>query len=114
MIDIGISRYNLWTIGITTRPNTRKEEHVNPKSWRIWQANSLMAVQNTESHFIKLGMSGGPEEISMTDLLSMCIFFKFTTGVYQQMINANDNLTQDIVARLIIFNYEYCEREPDV
>lgn len=48
-----------WTIGITTRPDARKEEHGNPKSWMVWQANSLQAAQNTENHFLRLGMKGG-------------------------------------------------------
>lgn len=59
IIGKNISTYNIWTIGITTRPKSRKIEHDNPKYWRIWQANSLMAAQNTESHFINLGMKGG-------------------------------------------------------
>ena len=58
-ISLGISNFNLWTIGITTRPNARKQEHGNPQYWKIWEANSLLAAQNTESYFINLGMQGG-------------------------------------------------------
>lgn len=59
IINGEVSKYHLWTIGITTRPNTRKKEHDNPKHWKIWQAKSLTAAQNTESHFLDLGMKGG-------------------------------------------------------
>ncbi len=52
-------KYSSWTIGITARPNTRKAEHENPKSWIMWQANNLSAAQNTENHFLRLGMEGG-------------------------------------------------------
>jgi len=52
-------KYTSWTIGITTRPKTRKEEHGNPKSWIIWQANNLQAAKNTENHFLRLKMKGG-------------------------------------------------------
>ena len=59
IIEKKVSKYHLWTIGITTRPNSRKKEHDNPKHWHVWEANSLTAAQNTESHFIDLGMKGG-------------------------------------------------------
>lgn len=54
-----ITKYAIWTIGITQKPNTRKQQHGNPKYWHIWKTNNLTAAQNTESHFINKGMKGG-------------------------------------------------------
>lgn len=59
IIEKKVSDYKIWTIGITTRPNSRKKEHDDPKYWTTWEANGLTAAQNTESHFINLGMKGG-------------------------------------------------------
>ncbi len=44
--------YSIWTIGITTDPNERKEQHGNPKYWEIWKASSLNIAREVETYFL--------------------------------------------------------------
>ena len=62
-IGRGLAQYHLWTIGITTNPARRKEEHEQDgkkvESWHEWKADSLSVAQNVEKHFLGKGMKGG-------------------------------------------------------
>ena len=58
------SRYtspSLWTIGITTNPARRKEEHERDGNvnWYVWEADSLSVARDVEKHFLDKGMKGG-------------------------------------------------------
>jgi hypothetical protein len=44
--------YSLWTIGITTDPDERKDNHNDPKHWQQWEADSLEIAQEVETYFI--------------------------------------------------------------
>ena len=44
--------YSIWTIGITTDPEERKEEHNNPKHWVQWEADNLDIAREVENYFI--------------------------------------------------------------
>ncbi len=57
--EIAKGEYSSWTIGITQRPIARKREHDSPKTWTIWQADSLEIAQDVEQYFLKKGMNGG-------------------------------------------------------
>jgi hypothetical protein len=62
-IQVGISNFNLWTIGITDDPERRKTEHKskgqNVTYWKDWKADSETIARNVESYFLKKGMKGG-------------------------------------------------------
>lgn len=44
--------YSIWTIGITSDPETRKSTHGNPKYWMMWEANSEEVAREVENYFI--------------------------------------------------------------
>jgi len=44
--------YSMWTIGITTEPEERKEQHNNPKYWVQWEADSLDIAREVENYFL--------------------------------------------------------------
>lgn len=56
--------YSKWQIGLTHNPEERKQEHknegLNTKYWKQWEADSLSDAGEIESYFInKKGMKGG-------------------------------------------------------
>lgn len=51
--------YSIWTIGVTDRPEQRKQEHDNPKYWHQWDASTEQVARRIESHFIAKGCKGG-------------------------------------------------------
>ncbi len=62
-IQVGITNFNLWTVGITEDTERRKAEHKskgeNIDSWREWRADTETIARNVESYFLKKGMKGG-------------------------------------------------------
>ena len=67
---VGTSGNSSWTIGITNRPYSRKDEHSadhNVKYWRIWEAHGLTTAQLVESYFINLDMKGGTDGHTTND-----------------------------------------------
>lgn len=44
--------YSLWTVGITTDPEERKDNHNDPKHWGQWEADSLDIAREVETYFI--------------------------------------------------------------
>ena len=44
--------YSLWTIGITSELETRKEAHGTPKDWHNWEASSEAEARIVEDYFI--------------------------------------------------------------
>ncbi len=53
-----VSKYSLWTIGVTDNPTRRRGEHDNPSAWRHWNADTEQAARNVEAYFIAKGMKG--------------------------------------------------------
>ena len=58
-IEKSVSNYLAWTIGITDAPKRRKSEHVTPRDWRYWKADTETIARNVEKHFLHKGMKGG-------------------------------------------------------
>jgi hypothetical protein len=61
-IELGITNYNLWTIGITDDPTRRKAEHESEgkvMGWRDWKADTETIARNVERYFLAKGMKGG-------------------------------------------------------
>ncbi len=44
--------YSIWTIGITSEPETRKKAHLEPKYWIQWTADSLETARAVETYFL--------------------------------------------------------------
>ncbi|MDX9905902.1 MAG: hypothetical protein RBS55_04860 [Bacteroidales bacterium] len=44
--------YSIWTIGITTDPAVRKEQHGSPQYWTQWTADSLAVAREVETYFL--------------------------------------------------------------
>lgn len=60
-------RYPDWTIGVTDRPNERKQEHEQDGKdisyWRHWNASTESVAREIEYHFLDkgcMGAGGGP------------------------------------------------------
>lgn len=50
--------YTNWTIGITSDPERRKQEHGNPFTWYQWKASSEGSARRIERYFLDKGMKG--------------------------------------------------------
>ena len=59
----GITRYDLWTIGITNDLARRKKDHrrdgKDVTKWHEYEADTLRVARNVEKHFRDKGMDGG-------------------------------------------------------
>lgn len=53
-----VSKYYLWTIGVTDNPSRRRQQHGNPKTWYQWDADTEQVARNVEAYFVKKGMKG--------------------------------------------------------
>lgn len=55
--------YSSWTIGVTDRPDERKEEHKKEGKdvsyWHEWDASTESVARRIESYFINKGCKGG-------------------------------------------------------
>ena len=52
-------RYTIWTIGVTDRPEQRRQEHGSPKYWHHWDATTEQVARRIEQYFIDQGCKGG-------------------------------------------------------
>jgi len=54
--------YSIWTIGVTDRPDERKQEHErdgeNVSHWHQWDASTESVARQIESYFIDKGCKG--------------------------------------------------------
>ena len=66
MIELGMSDYKLWTIGITEDSQRRKGEleatGEDVKHWRDWKADSEDIARSVEASFLHQGMKGGTSD----------------------------------------------------
>lgn len=53
-----VSKYSIWTIGVTDNPDRRRGEHGNPSAWYHWDADTEQAARNVEAYFVGKGMKG--------------------------------------------------------
>ncbi|PKB71251.1 MAG: hypothetical protein BZY87_06455 [SAR202 cluster bacterium Io17-Chloro-G6] len=57
-INMVVTTYSLWTIGLTIDPGRREVEIGNPIGWRLFEADTEQAAKNVEAHFVGKGMKG--------------------------------------------------------
>ncbi|MCK4352566.1 hypothetical protein KAW65_04070 [candidate division WOR-3 bacterium] len=50
--------YSSWTIGVTDRPDERKQEHGNPKYWHQWDASTEAVARRIEKYFLDKDCKG--------------------------------------------------------
>jgi len=50
--------YSAWTIGVTDRPEERRQEHGNPSTWHHWDASTEQVARRIEAYFTDLGCQG--------------------------------------------------------
>jgi hypothetical protein len=66
LIELGISDFKLWTIGITEDPQRLKGEleaaGKDVKHWRYWKADSEAVARSVEAYFLDKGMKGGTSD----------------------------------------------------
>lgn len=59
----GSLNYSAWTIGVTDKPEIRKDQHKsdgeNVNFWNHWTAATETVARNVEKHFLDRGMKGG-------------------------------------------------------
>lgn len=55
-IEMTVSEYSLWNIGVTDNPLRRKREHRNPNAWYDWHAETEEEARNVEAYFVDKGM----------------------------------------------------------
>ena len=55
-------KYSIWTIGVTDRPNKRKQEHEQDREdvshWHEWDASTELVARRIERYFIDKGCKG--------------------------------------------------------
>ena len=60
---VGGTSYSAWTIGVTDKPFTRREEHESDgddvSSWSHYPTDNEDIGREVEKHFLDLGMKGG-------------------------------------------------------
>lgn len=57
-IEIHVTHYSVWTIGITDDPERRRSEQGNPKYWYQWRADTEGIARRVEKYFINKGAKG--------------------------------------------------------
>ena len=57
-IEAIVTRYSIWTIGVTDDPNRCKGEYGNPSSWHHWDADSEQIARDVEAYYLDKGMKG--------------------------------------------------------
>jgi len=71
-IENTVSSYALWTIGVTSDPETLEFEPGTPAGWHRWDADSDEIARNVKQHFVSKGMGG--EGGSLCNAVSVYIF----------------------------------------
>ncbi len=57
-IEMRVSEYSFWNIGVTDNPVRRRREHRSPDAWYDWDADTEQEARNVEAYFIAKGMKG--------------------------------------------------------
>ena len=55
-IELRVSEYSYWTIGVTDNPVRRRREHRSPDAWHDWDADTEQEARNVEAYFIAKDM----------------------------------------------------------
>ena len=65
-IEYRVTKYSIWTIGITDDPIRRKTEHENDgqvvTQWEAWEVDSEQDARDIEKYFLDKGMESGGDE----------------------------------------------------
>ena len=71
-IEKTVSTYALWTIGVTSDPETLEFEPGSLAGWHRWDADSDQIARNVKQHFVSKGMGG--ERGGLHNSVSVYIF----------------------------------------
>ena len=55
-IELYVTDYSSWTIGVTNNPERQKAEQGNPEKWYHWETIGEPIARNIEKHFLDKGM----------------------------------------------------------